>query len=58
MHANADVFLTAAIPIFLIDLTQKKSQDVQLELLHHHIKFPPDQMKSVHENEAFGFASC
>ena len=33
--------------ISLYSITQKWSRDVQLKMLHHHIKFHPDQMKSV-----------
>ena len=40
---------TAVIP--LVSITQK-SQDVQLELCHHHIEFNPDQMKNELENVA------
>ena len=39
-----------------MNITQKKSQSAQLELLFHHIKFYPDQIKSVRENEANRFA--
>ena len=55
MHAFDAVSKTALISLVLINLTQKQSQDVHLELLHRHIKFPPDQMKSVQENEAQRF---
>ena len=42
----------AAFPLVSINLTQKKTQDTKLELLHHYLKFHPDQMKSVGENDA------
>ena len=45
----------AAISLVSINLTKKSPQDVQLELHHHHIKFHPDQMKSVGENEVKRF---
>ena len=44
MHANVS-----------LNLTKKSSQDVQLELLQHHIKSNPDQLKGVQENEAKRF---
>ena len=42
---------TAVIPIVSKNSTHKQSQDVLLELTHHHITFHPDQMRSVQENE-------
>ena len=38
---------TAVIPRVSRNFSQKLSQHVQIELLQHHIKFHPDQMKSV-----------
>ena len=43
---------TAGISLVSKSLTQKGSHGVQVELLHHHIKLYPDQIKSVKENEA------
>ena len=34
---------TAVISLVSVTLTKKKSQDLQLELLHHYIKFHPNQ---------------
>ena len=34
----------AVISLVSLNLTQKQSQDVQFELLPHHIKFHSDQM--------------
>ena len=60
MHANAKfwhaVSKTAVFPLVSINLIQKKSQGVQLELLQHYIKVHPDQMKSAGENEASRFS--
>ena len=54
MHANVKfvdaVFKTAVISLVSINLTLPLSQDVKFELIHHHFKFHPDQMKSVGEN--------
>ena len=59
MHGNVNfvdaVSKTAVISLVSINLTQKQSQDVQAELFHHHIKFHPDQMKSVQKNQANRF---
>ena len=49
---------TAVASHVSINLTKKQSQDVQHQLLHHHIKFLPRQMKSVWKNEANSFALC
>ena len=38
---------TAATSLVSLNLIQKQYQDVQLELLQHHIKSYPDQLKSV-----------
>ena len=46
---------TKVISLVSLNLTLKLSQDFQLELLHHCIKFCPDQMKRVEENKANGF---
>ena len=52
MHADIKVFWTrSVISLLSLNLTQKQYRDVQLELLEHHVKFHPDQMKSVKENE-------
>ena len=63
MHANIKVFdtvsKTALISFCSLNLTKKKQcQDVQLKLPQHYIKFHPDQLKSMQENEAtkFNFA--
>ena len=49
MHANITfsdpVCKTAVISLVSLNLTQK-SQNVQLELHHHNIKFQPDQIES------------
>ena len=50
MHANLKDYSSCFNKSY-----SEQSQDVQLELLHHHIKFHPDQMKSVRENEAKRF---
>ena len=49
---------TAVIFLISLNLTQKQYQDVQLELLQHHISFHPNQLKSVQENEAKSLALC
>ena len=41
----------AVISLEYTNLTLKQNQDVQLELLKHHIKFPDDQLCTVTENE-------
>ena len=46
---------TSKTPLVSTNLTQKQSQDVQLEFLHHHIKFHLDQMKNVRENDGNRF---
>ena len=46
---------TEVICLASLTLTQQYYQDVQLEVLPHHLKFHPDQMKSVGENEAIRF---
>ena len=38
---------TAVIPLVSINFSQTYSQDFQLDLLHYHIKFHPDQTNSV-----------
>ena len=45
---------TAVISLDLINLSpiQKQTQDVQLEFLHHYIKFHPVHLKRMHENKA------
>ena len=60
MHVNVKSFFDAAskpaiIPLVSTNLTQKYSQDNQLELLHQQIKFYPDQLKNVGENDADRF---
>ena len=60
MHTNVKVFFdavsnTAVISLLSINPAQKQFQDVQLGLLHHHIKFTPYQIKSMQENEANRF---
>ena len=35
----------------VIMFTQKQAEDDQLDLFHHHIKFHPNQMNTVGENE-------
>ena len=47
---------TAAISFVYLNVTQKKYQNIQLDLLQLHTKFHPDQLKSVQENEAKRFA--
>ena len=44
-----------AISLVSIMFIQKWSQDVQLDLFHHNIKFHLDHMKIVLENEAKRF---
>ena len=46
---------TAVISLDSITLTKSYYHDVQVELLQHHIKFHPDELKSVQENEAQRF---
>ena len=46
---------TLIIPFVSLNLIQKHYQGFQLELLKHHVKFDPDQFKSVPENEADRF---
>ena len=43
---------------YFINLNQTQYEDVQRELLQNHLKFHPDQLKSVQEIEAnrLGFA--
>ena len=43
---------TAVISLVLINLTQKYCQDIYIELLYDHIRFHPDQLTIVQENEA------
>ena len=56
MHANVNFLDTVnKTALVSINLSQKQSQDVQLELLNNHIKFHLDQIKSVAESEANRF---
>ena len=55
MHANVffdAVCKTAFISLVSINLTQKQSPGVQLQLLYHEIRFDPDEMKSVGWNSS------
>ena len=40
------------------NLTQNWYQNIQLELLQHHVKFHPNDLKSVQENEANRLCLC
>ena len=60
MYSNDKVFLHAVskkadISLDSINLTKKQNKNVQHELPQYHIKFHPDEMKSVRENEAKRF---
>ena len=52
MHANVNCFDTVEQQLDSINLAQKLHQDVQFELFQYRIKFSPDQLKIVWENEA------
>ena len=56
IYTNIKVFLMQSVKQQLFPLLHKsyskQSQDVQLELLQHHIKYHPDQMICGGENEA------
>ena len=59
MHTNVKVFYAVVqlqnfISLVSINRTQKQTQDVHLELLHH-ITIHPDETKSIEENEANKF---
>ena len=52
MQANINDFMIQSVkqqfvPLFHLNLTQKKYQDVQLELFQHHIKIHTHHLKSV-----------
>ena len=49
-YAVAIIEVTSLVSL---NLVQKQYHHVQLELLHHHIKFHLDQLKSVQENDAY-----
>ena len=55
MHANVKTAKQRLFSLVTVNLTQVLCHDVQLELLQHHIKFLPDQLKGVRENEGKGF---
>ena len=46
---------TAVISLVSLNLTWKQYQDIQFELLQHHINFHPDHLKHVWENKAKRF---
>ena len=49
------VIKIAVISFLSLNVTQKQYRAVQLKLIQHHIKFHPDQLKRVRENEAKKF---
>ena len=51
-----DIVSIAAVISLATSNLQNQYQDVQLELLQHHINFHPDQLKRVRELKPRGFA--
>ena len=47
--------VSKAVVISLVSLNPTQHQDIQLELLLHHAKFHPDQLKSVGGNDGKRF---
>ena len=43
---------TAVYSLVSLHLTQRKYQDIQFQLLQCYVKFHPDQLKNVCENDA------
>ena len=56
MHVFYAICKTAVISLVSINLTLVQSQCVQLDFLHHHVKFHPDQMKVRDKMKPIGLA--